>query len=245
MLFHHQLDPDNDPYVLSALLRLKPSIALSAFADALQKVVARHDVLRTVFLWQGLSASVQVVQREANLHVEALSLSANDSVRNQLNAMVVPIGQSMNISKAPLLSLGTYTDETTSEQYIVFKFHHLIFDHVGLEIIMKEIGEFLQPLSQSLRHSLSVSESAQLAQYREFIAQTHWQAQKVNSAEYFTALLKDVDEVTAPFALIDVHGETRHIIEESCVIHSELSTQIRQVAQQQGFSYFIPRLLCY
>ncbi|MCG8296651.1 amino acid adenylation, partial [Pseudomonas entomophila] len=42
---------------------------LEAFVDALNKVIGRHDVLRTSVLWEGLPQAVQVVWRRTALAV--------------------------------------------------------------------------------------------------------------------------------------------------------------------------------
>ena len=63
-----------DPYVLQALFTVADRERLDAFAEALQRVIDRHDILRTAVLWEGLDEPLQVVWRQARLHREALEL---------------------------------------------------------------------------------------------------------------------------------------------------------------------------
>ncbi|MBB4133435.1 non-ribosomal peptide synthetase, partial [Xanthomonas sp. 3075] len=65
LLFHHLTDPLADPYLHSSVLGFPAREQLDAFLDALDQVIARHDILRTGFVWQGLNAPLQVVWRRA------------------------------------------------------------------------------------------------------------------------------------------------------------------------------------
>ena len=70
MLFHHLLAEKRDPYLLQTLVAFDEKPRLDAFLAALQAAIARHDILRTAVLWEGLSEPMQVVLRDATLIVE-------------------------------------------------------------------------------------------------------------------------------------------------------------------------------
>ena len=65
---------EGDPYLLGMLLTLRSRADVERFVFALKQVIARHDVLRTAVLWDGLKEPVQVICREAALLVEDLQL---------------------------------------------------------------------------------------------------------------------------------------------------------------------------
>src|SRR5450830_1803363 len=57
ILYHHHLAVDHvDPYLQHALFAFDSRERLEAFAQALQGVIARHDILRTAVVWEGLDA---------------------------------------------------------------------------------------------------------------------------------------------------------------------------------------------
>src|SRR5437868_3270394 len=69
LLFHHLMSTHGDAYVTPTLLGFSDQAQLYRFADALQSVVDRHDILRTAVVWEGLKEPVQVVWRHAPLRV--------------------------------------------------------------------------------------------------------------------------------------------------------------------------------
>src|SRR5690606_33338478 len=56
ILFHHLLEQEGDPYLLIAQMAFADRALLDRYLTALQQVVDRHDILRTAFIWKGLSA---------------------------------------------------------------------------------------------------------------------------------------------------------------------------------------------
>ena len=74
ILFHHLMAAKGDPYLMPILLALDTRERFEGFLGALQAVIARHDILRTAVVWEGLPEPVQVVWREAPLIVEDVSL---------------------------------------------------------------------------------------------------------------------------------------------------------------------------
>ena len=76
ILFHHLMATEGDPYLTPTLLAFDTRERVDAFLDALRAVIARHDILRTAIVWEGLPEPMQVVWRDAPLVVEEVSLDA-------------------------------------------------------------------------------------------------------------------------------------------------------------------------
>ena len=70
------------------MLRFDDRGRLDDYRRALNAVIARHDVLRTALVWQGLRQPVQVVWRDAPLPVSEVELDpAGPPAAEQLRAL--------------------------------------------------------------------------------------------------------------------------------------------------------------
>ena len=58
MLFHILANPDSGMYFAHQLCILHGKFNFFAFEQAWQKVIARHTILRTAFVWEGLKKPI-------------------------------------------------------------------------------------------------------------------------------------------------------------------------------------------
>ncbi|PHM69613.1 non-ribosomal peptide synthetase [Xenorhabdus sp. KJ12.1] len=223
ILFHYQLQENDDTYLLNTLLAFDTQARLEAFLAALQQVIDRHDILRTAFCWQGLSQPVQVVWRQAPLLVTSFIPTSVQNIPSQLQAH---IAQRMNISQAPLFTASTAHDPASNEWLLGLSFHHLVSDHVTLELIMDEIQQLLQGEVESLPAPLP---------YRNFIAQMLNIPPSVHE-DYFRERLAEIDESTAPFGLLNVQGDVTDVTEAQLCLDITLVQTLRALARQLGIS---------
>ncbi|MHC5728636.1 MAG: condensation domain-containing protein, partial [Nostoc sp.] len=67
MLFHSLYAPESGVYFDQITLNLKGNINSAAFQSAWQKVLDRHSVLRTLFVWENRQSPLQIVMKQVNL----------------------------------------------------------------------------------------------------------------------------------------------------------------------------------
>ncbi|PHM60991.1 Amino acid adenylation [Xenorhabdus ishibashii] len=226
ILFHHLLQTQGDTYLLQSLLAFDSRNRLDSFLDALQQVINRHDILRTSIFWQGLEKPVQVVWRQAPLSVREFTPATMDAIPAQLQAYTDPRQHRINLNHAPLFAADIAHDPVQNEWLLALRFHHLVSDHMTLELILAEIARILQGKTKTLPTMLP---------YRNFIAQTL----SVPAAEheaYFRAQLADIDEPTAPFGILSVPSDNRAIAEHRLPIDATLAKAIRSQARRLGVS---------
>lgn len=226
MLFHHVMDPDNDPYVLSGLFSFENRARLDQFVSALQNVIDRNDVLRTAIVSKGVSQPVQVVYRQAKLVLETVTpapgVDAQKHIRGMLHGPHV-----MNIHIAPMIQLKAACDTETGVWYMLFNMHHLVDDATSLGFLFSEVVAYLKGNEADLSNPIP---------YREFVGYVVNQMNSVDAKAFFEKMIGDVDEPTIPFGLTDVHGDGSGIIDMRRSIPIHLSSSIRALAKRMCLS---------
>ncbi|MDR8368285.1 condensation domain-containing protein, partial [Pseudomonas sp. JL3] len=228
ILYHHLAAEQGDPYVLQTLFNLQGRERLDAFVQALQSVIERHDILRTSVVWQGLDTPMQVVWREAKLHLEAVDLDpAAGDVAAQLQQRFDPRHYRLDITRAPLMRLA-FAEDTVNQRWVaVLLFHHMALDHTAMEVVRHDMQAHL--LGEAARLSEAVP-------YRNYVAQARLGLSADEHEVFFREMLGDVDEPTLPFGLQDVQGDGRDIEEARQSIEPALDSRLRAQARQLGVS---------
>ncbi|MFE9425690.1 non-ribosomal peptide synthase/polyketide synthase [Kitasatospora sp. NPDC006697] len=226
ILFHHLLTAGGeDVYVMPTVLRFDSRDRLDAFLRALQLVVDRHDVLRTAILRDGLREPVQVVARRAELPVEVVDLSQDggDPV-----ARLAATGRApMDLTRAPLLQARIAAEPAGEGWLLLIRQHHLVIDHTALELLLAEIRAILDGRQEQLPAPRP---------YREFVAQARLGVPAAEHERYFGGLLGEVAEPTAPYGVLDAHGDAAAVAEAHATLDPALATRLRERARSLGVS---------
>ncbi len=223
ILFHHLLDNQTvGTYVLVTLLSLPSGRDPTGLIEALQALIDRHDILRTAVAWEKLPSPVQIVCRRAVVPVEWLSLDPGDLIP-QLHARMRPEHLRLDVRTAPLLRLQIAADAVTGSCYALLLLHHLIGDHLSLEILFEELSAHLDGTLNQLPPPVP---------YREHVAQVFAQRWSAQAKEHFTRQLGDITESTVPFGVAEVHGDGRDVQEVFQTIAPEWTHRVRAQARR-------------
>ncbi|MFJ7338683.1 condensation domain-containing protein, partial [Streptomyces sp. NPDC101116] len=229
ILFHHVLQADGggaDTYVVPRVLRFDSRERLDAFLGALQRVVDRHDIYRTAIVWEQLREPVQVVVRRADLPVTEVAVDRESSdVASQLTAVA---GSRMDIGRAPLIDVHIASQPGEASGWLaLLRMHHLVQDHTTQDVLLEEMGAFLSGREDSLPEPLP---------FRNFVAQARLGVTREEHERYFADLLGDVEETTAPYGLLDVHGDGSGVVRSHLRVDEEVGRRVREVARSLGVS---------
>jgi len=220
MYFHSRLQKDGDSYMSRHLFAVDSLARADIFTAALQSVIERHDILRTSIVWDQLPEPVQVVWRHAPLMVEQLDFDEkNGLIADQLMSSF-PRHNRLDLAHPPLLRIALAQD---GERWLMLLVsHHLIMDYTTLIVILDEITAHIDGSLDRLQVPVP---------FRNFIAQLHKRNTQENSEPFFSEMLGDIKNPTAPFGLLDVNGDGSTIAESHRKLSSDVTVRLRSAAR--------------
>ncbi|WP_338861828.1 non-ribosomal peptide synthase/polyketide synthase (plasmid) [Mycetohabitans rhizoxinica] len=227
LLFHHLLASTGDPYLLMVQLAFDSRERLDQYLHALQQVIDRHDILRTAFVWEGVSMPAQVVWRHARLPVTELTLDAADGpIAEQLARRFDPRHTRLDLTQAPLLHCAIAQD-SEGRWLLTQRLHHLISDHSTLDVMHAEVQAFIEGRGDTLPPAQP---------FRYLVAQARLGVSQAEHERFFTEQLADIEEPTLPFGLAQVQRDGREVSESHWMLPSALSDRLRAHARRWGVS---------
>jgi amino acid adenylation domain-containing protein len=141
MLFESIAAPGVGLHVEQLACRLSGNLDLGAFERAWRKLVARHETLRTSFLWKDQEQPVQVVMREVEMpfRVEDWRGLAADEQRRRLEDYLEEDGRDgFQLSRAPLLRVALFHLDDKAHQ-VVWTHHHILLDGWCQPLLWREL----------------------------------------------------------------------------------------------------------
>src|SRR5262249_45493669 len=233
ILFHHLMSAEGDTYLQRILMAFDTRERLDRFAEALQAVIARHDMLRTAVVWENLPEPVQVVWRQAPLAMEELELdpvdkglSGADAVQ-QLLARYDPRRIRLDARQAPVMCCIAAKHSANGRWLLLWLCNHLTIDQITWEVRAGEAKQHGEGESDRLPEPMP---------FRNFVAQARLGISQAEHEAFFRAMLNDVDEPTAPFGLLDIQGDGRGIEEARIELEAVLGRRLRERARLLGVS---------
>src|SRR6185437_3188010 len=185
ILFHYLLGGEGDPYLLAHLMSFDTRARLDSYLAAMQRVIDRHDILRTAVLWEDFTEPVQVVWRQAPLCVEEIKLdSETGDVAEQLYALFDPRHYRIDVRQAPLVRVYLSYDKQNDRWLMMMLNHHLADDNTTLKFLVKEIEVHLLGQETSLSAPLP---------FRNLVAQARLGISREEHEAFFRKMLGDVE----------------------------------------------------
>ena len=162
ILFHTLYAPSSGVYCeqLSCILQGKFDIAL--FQRTWTEAIARHPILRTAFVWEGLKEPVQIVYQQIKLPWEQHDWRELTEVEQQIQLeefLARDRLQGFELSKPPLMRLILI--QLTQDTYqFIWSHHHLLLVGWSTSLLLQEIftiyqGENLLPRPRPYRYYIA------------------------------------------------------------------------------------------
>jgi amino acid adenylation domain-containing protein len=226
LLFHHLLSTSGDPYLQVSQIAFTDRGILDRFLDAVQQVVDRHDILRSAFVWEGISEPAQVVWRTAPLPVTEIHLEADaGTTSEQLARRFDPRQTRIDLTQAPLMRLFIAQEPDSPRWVLLLLQHHLVSDHSTMDVLLGEVAAIMSGQGKTLSAPQP---------FRNLVAQTRM-AGNIHEP-FFRRMLADIDEPTFPFGLHNVHSDGHGIVEGHRRLPPALNDSLRRHARRLGVS---------
>lgn len=149
MLLHSLSAPESRVLFQQLTCILEGALESALYKRAWQEVVARHPVLRTLFVWEGLPRMLQVVRQSVVLPWQELDWRhlCPAEQEEQASAFIQhDRDQGFDAGHAPLMrcSLLRLSDERT---LFLWSSHHLLFDGWSRALLLEDVGKIYQALT--------------------------------------------------------------------------------------------------
>ena len=233
-----QIEANHGQYNIPGVLSLKGNLNVEALEQALNAIVARHQILRTVYVEDGQSGAHQQVLADAQLTLTRLDLShqpSQASLEQLINSeAAAPFDLSCDLMlRASLIELA-------SDDYVLLiTMHHIASDGWSMSILTEELAACYQ----AYLHQQSAQLPALNLQYRDYAYWQHQPEQQQLMAQqvsYWQQQLADIPTVhSLPLdrprgATADVKGRLF-----STKVDATTTKALNQLAQNHDASLFM------
>ncbi|MCK4258378.1 MAG: amino acid adenylation domain-containing protein [Halanaerobiales bacterium] len=182
MLYYYLVDQDSDLYFEQTILALDESLDLEILQESFNKLIERHEVFRTIFVFQNIPTPKQVVLKQRRGHVifEDISYLTGKEQKAYLDDFKrKDKSKTFDLSKDVLLRI-TLLKIGASRCKLVWSHHHIIMDGWCTGIVIQELFQIYASLKQGKSKNLpSVQPFSSyinwLKQQSEEMACNYWQ----------------------------------------------------------------------
>jgi amino acid adenylation domain-containing protein len=237
--FLNQLDPASPAYNEPRAIRLKGVLDINALQQALNQIVARHEVLRTTFVTvDGAPMQLIAEHRELDLSIVDLSASPGSTRESQIHDLLADEARRPFDLSRDLMLRALILRLEEREHIALLVTPHIASDGWSSGVLWREVSAIYGALVSGQPSALA-DLPIQYADYA--IWQRHWLQGKVLDRQ-LTYWKKQLDGVS-PFylpadrarpALQTYRGE-----KQSLMLSEKLSDQLRALSRQHDVTLFM------
>ncbi|QDE97917.1 non-ribosomal peptide synthetase [Myxococcus xanthus] len=141
MLFHALMEPGAGMYVEQLSCEVRGDLPIERWKEAWQHVLARHPILRSGFLWEGLEKPLQVVAVEAEVpwRIEDIRHVPADAQQRWIEDFLREdrlLG--FDLGTPPLIRCALLRLDDARHLF-VWTYHHLLLDGWCFSIVLREV----------------------------------------------------------------------------------------------------------
>ncbi len=233
-----QFKEGNAAYSMQGVFVMEGNLDLSKLERSFRGLIARHEILRTVFNPDASDEIRQFIIPEKDF---LFSISVTDlcnekvSDKDLRSFVELEMSHPFDLSKGPLLRVHLYRLE--DEKFVLsYAMHHIIGDGWSMNILMNELFQIYNYGASASLPSLSI-------QYKDY---ANWQQEQLNSAVYTKSKAYWIKQLGGELPVIQLTTDNvRPAVKTykgSSVKHNiskELTGKVKAMSKEQGTTLFM------
>ncbi len=242
-LFLELLEPGTPINNLSVCYQLTGSLKKDALEESANRIIARHEVLRSHFVFDQGLPDLKLVN-ELKITIERISIEPGKLYEQMSKARKLAeeiVLQPFDLSKAPLMRLRLF--DLVDDTYIfLVVIHHTIADGWSLGLFLKELitnyDDIINGTSTKLP-DLPI-------QYADF---ANWQVQKVGDEDYQPDLAYWKNQLNGELPVLELHTDRPRSSRQSYEggtyrfpISADLTTRLEKITHGENVTLFMSLL---
>jgi acyl carrier protein len=179
ILLNLSRDPNQALHLTQSVWRLSGELDAPTLEEAWRRVVARHEALRTMILWEDAERPVNRVAEAAEISIAHLSVEVTDPDEVLRGFLIEDRARGLDLSRAPAMRLALIDLEPASALF-VWTYSHVLVDGWSVGLVADEVANVYAAIRSSVGPVLEHP-----GRYRDAIA---WlERQDLTDAELFWA----------------------------------------------------------
>ncbi|WP_375466723.1 amino acid adenylation domain-containing protein [uncultured Nostoc sp.] len=187
----NQLEPNNPFYNEQAALRLRGNLNVVALEQSLNKIIARHEALRTNFRTFN-EQPIQIIAESLTLNLSVVDLTELPESEKEIACQQLATAEAIrpfDLANSGLIR-ASVLQLTEVEHVLLLTLHHIVFDAWSVGVLMRELATIYSALCNNFSPELPELQ----IQYADFaIWQRQWLQTEVlqRQLNYWQQLLKN------------------------------------------------------
>ncbi|HEX8174593.1 MAG TPA: amino acid adenylation domain-containing protein, partial [Pyrinomonadaceae bacterium] len=241
--FMHKLAPESAAYNISACVRIRSALDVTALRRAFQMQVNRHQSLRTTFM----TVDGEPVRRvHEQMEVSFQQHDAFDWNEAQLRAsLVAEAHRPFDLEQGPLLKICLFTRPEPEGAILLLTAHHTIIDLWSLAILMYELGQLYSAEKDVERPNLAPLQF----QYSDYI---RWEAEMLAGMEGERLWNYWREQLAGELPLLNLPTDRPRPLTQTFQgashpfnINAELTGRLKALARERGVTLYMILLAAY
>ncbi|MCF2857585.1 amino acid adenylation domain-containing protein [Pseudoalteromonas sp. SMS1] len=224
MLLQHIMAQDNDPYIANFVLKVQDKTVLEKVLSSFMSVMQRHASCRTSIVWRNVDQAFQLVRKEAKVPIVYIQCANEEQYNEQLTKLQSQ-QPAMDLEGESLTRIHVLEREDTDELGLFIERHHIVSDHISMEVMITELVMFYNNQQDMLGDA-----KQHYAYALELLSEAP------TKTAYFETLLEGFEAPSLLFDIGESHIESSDTQKYLASITPELQHHIRAQSQRVGVS---------